>query len=113
MIRLYCKNIPKNNRGGNMELQIYALSASLGCVFANCIMIAVEYIGALFGKEYEEENVKRKVITLIVAVFSTAILYAGMHIPVVSASAVGGIMQIAGCILAVITFGMQTFYVWL
>ncbi len=95
------------------ELSVMAVWFSVAMVFVNAGRIAVDYIGALFGKPYEEDNVKRKVVTLLVAILSSGLCWLGAYGTFLTEMGIAAVVQIAAYILAVITFGMQTLYVWL
>ncbi len=95
------------------ELNVMALWFSVAMVFANAARIAVDYIGALFGKAYEENNVKRKVVTLLVAILSFGVCWMSIYATFLPEMGIAALTQIIAYILTAVTFGMQTFYVWL
>ncbi|MBE6037887.1 MAG: hypothetical protein E7218_01620 [Anaerofustis stercorihominis] len=47
---------------------------SVGFVIANVIMISAEYIGKHYNKEFRAENVRKRLIALICATVSAAVL---------------------------------------
>ncbi|MBE6037883.1 MAG: hypothetical protein E7218_01600 [Anaerofustis stercorihominis] len=94
-----------------MKTEVLLLWVALLYAASELIMIAVEYIGKIFGKPIEQGNIEKKQKTMVIASIAAILIGSGIYLMPSVSSISETLCRYCGYIMLALAFIMHHFYV--